>query len=95
MKLIDTRLIHQAKSSQLALGLTIFLGFLDCLFTVIQAWFLSRDDAIVRLGVQSDTQPGYLYSEAVVLDLPAQSPIEALSFTLEPAPVALYGARRC
>ena len=50
MKLIDTRLLHQIKSSRVALGLTITLGFMDGLFTVIQAWILSQVIGGVFLG---------------------------------------------
>jgi ATP-binding cassette subfamily C protein CydCD len=50
MRLIDTRLLHQVKSNHLSLGLTITLGFMDGLFTVIQAWILSRMIEGVFLG---------------------------------------------
>ncbi len=50
MKLIDPRLLRQAKSSRMALGLTIALGFVGGVFTVIQAWLLSRVINGVFLG---------------------------------------------
>jgi len=50
MKLIDPRLLRQAKSSRLALGLTITLGFVGGVLIVIQAWLLSRVINGVFLG---------------------------------------------
>jgi ATP-binding cassette subfamily C protein CydD len=50
MKLIDPRLLQQAKSSRTALGLTIALGFVGGIFTVLQAWMLSRVIDGVFLG---------------------------------------------
>jgi ATP-binding cassette subfamily C protein CydCD len=50
MKLIDSRLLRQAKSSRAALGLTIALGFIGGLFTVVLAWMLSQVINGVYLG---------------------------------------------
>jgi len=50
MKLIDPRLLKQAKSSRAALGLTIALGLIGGVFTVVLAWMLSRVIDGVYLG---------------------------------------------